>query len=426
MTIDVVVVGAGLAGLSAAHELRRLGLSCVVLEAAPRIGGRAWTQHPAPLGGAAFDAGASWLHAADRNPLAEIARRHGIGLRNSDDERTRHLRIGSRPATDSELAAYEACCIQFERVASARAAVPPDISLAEAVAPLRADPWTAAVETWEACQIAAADPRLLSVQDWHANLLEGANLSVDGGLGAFIVQALGPPLADCIRLNCPVQSITWNQSGGRVSVATPSGTVDATSCIVTVSTGVLRAGTITFAPSLPPATQAALDGLPMGLLTKVALRAPGAGRLGLPANSSVTQQVTADFAPSMGFLAWPQGRDHVIGFVGGHTAWALAAEGPAATIDFARAQWRDRMGADAVMGVAWLADWSAEPWHRGAYAYATPGHAAARAALAAPLGDGHLAFAGEAACADGLAGTVGGAWISGRNAAQRMATRPRG
>src|SRR6185312_16282553 len=71
--VDVVVIGAGLAGLGAATALRAVGRSALVLEASERIGGRAWTAYPAELGGVWFDMGAVWLHAAEHNPLVPIA-----------------------------------------------------------------------------------------------------------------------------------------------------------------------------------------------------------------------------------------------------------------------------------------------------------------------------------------------------------------
>jgi monoamine oxidase len=68
-------------------------------------------------------------------------------------------------------------------------------------------------------------------------------------------------------------------------------------------------------------------------------------------------------------------------------------------------------------GASLVTRWDSDPWVRGAYCYATPGHAGARDALAEPLADGHLTFAGEA-CHVGLAGTLAGAWLSGQQAAQ--------
>src|ERR1700732_2825239 len=75
--VDVVVIGAGLAGLGAATALRDAGRSALVLEAADRIGGRAWTTHPAELGGVWFDMGSVWLHNAETNPLVPIAQAAG-------------------------------------------------------------------------------------------------------------------------------------------------------------------------------------------------------------------------------------------------------------------------------------------------------------------------------------------------------------
>jgi monoamine oxidase len=170
---------------------------------------------------------------------------------------------------------------------------------------------------------------------------------------------------------------------------------------------------------LPSSHRAALDALPMGVLTKVALGATGEDRLDMPAQCALRARVAVRHSPAMSFLAWPQDEAHVIGFVGGSTAEALSAAGPKATEAFARQQLRAMLGAraDAALGAAVVADWAADRWNRGAYAYAMPGHAGARAALAAPLADGRLQFAGEAVATDGLAGTVGGAFESGQRAA---------
>jgi len=202
-------------------------------------------------------------------------------------------------------------------------------------------------------------------------------------------------------------------------VQTDRGALRGRAAIVTVSTGVLAAGGIAFTPDLPEPHRAAIDGLPMGVLTKVALAlGPGAPELG--PDAAVRRRVARSLEPGMTFLVRPLGASHVIGFVGGPAAQALGREGPAALEDFARSQWRDLFGARAELGPAVVADWSTDPWHRGAYAYARPGCAGARAALAAPLAEGTLAFAGEACRSDGLAGTVAGAWLDGVRAADAV------
>jgi monoamine oxidase len=81
------------------------------------------------------------------------------------------------------------------------------------------------------------------------------------------------------------------------------------------------------------------------------------------------------------------------------------------------------LGADAdhALGPAMVSNWADDPAFGGSYAFATTGNAGARAMLGVPVGDGHIVFAGEAVCADGLAGTVGGACLSGRRAARIVA-----
>src|SRR4051794_22609355 len=71
-SVDIAIIGAGAAGLGAAHALKNSGLGVVVLEARDRIGGRAWTIQPAP--GITFDVGCGWLHSADKNSFVDIAR----------------------------------------------------------------------------------------------------------------------------------------------------------------------------------------------------------------------------------------------------------------------------------------------------------------------------------------------------------------
>ena len=404
----VVVVGAGVAGLSAAAHLRAAGVDVTVLEAGPRIGGRARTVRPAVLGGAVLDLGASWLHAARSNPLVAMA---GVedGLVDSDALRSERLSIAGQPATAAEQAAYEACWAAVEGLAPSEA----DTSLAELMAPLADNPqiapWAPTIARWEGAIIAAADADVLSAQDWRRNLLPPPNLVAPGGLGDFVARRLG----GAVHLGTPVRRIRWDGPG--VSVEAAKGVVRAAACIVTVSTGVLAGDAIRFDPALPPDVLDAVDGLPMGLLSKVALPAHGANRLGLADDTTLVQQGAA----GMTFNAWPLGRAHLVGFVGGRAAWEVAGDDAAAEA-MARDQVRAMLGRVRLGRGADVTGWGADPLSRGAYAYARPGRAGSRAALAAAFPGERLLFAGEACRADGLAGTVGGAWLSGRDAAARL------
>ncbi len=406
MPDPILIIGAGVAGLAAAAALREAGHDLRILEAAPRIGGRA---HTTLIGAHAFDHGATWLHDADRNPLAALAARLGDPLIDADATRRRRVLVEGRPATEAELRHRMTTWDQVDALARAAA---DDIAYADAIAALRHDPWTATIEAWEACQIAAADPRDFGVHDWKLNALEGRNLALPQGIGAFVRERLGA-MAGPVELATPVTALDWR---GSITAETPRGRIRASACIITVSTAAL--GRIAFTPALPVAT----DGLPMGLLTKIAFRATGADRLDLAPDESVSQRVARDETP-LSLMAWPRGSDHVSVFLGGPGAWALSREGPDATVDFVRTRLRAWFGprADTALGAPVWTDWSRDPHHLGSYAYARPGHLQDRARLGAPLLDGRMVIAGEACRMDGLAGTVAGAYLDGERAAATVA-----
>jgi monoamine oxidase len=416
---DVLIIGAGLAGLGAAAAVREAGRRAVVLEASGRVGGRAWTAYPAALGGAWFDMGAVWFHDAGHNPLVPIALAAGDTLLRSDELRQERTFIGNRLATAEELAAYEAAWPRFEAMTDRILAAEGDVPLAEITNRLPDDPWARTIEAWEGPVICAADADRLSARDWRSNALNGGNLVPEGGIGAFVRRRLTAGLD--IRLDTPVTRIRWGGRGGGVTVETARGTLSAAACIVTVSTGVLAAGTLAFDPVLPARMTDAVAALPMGLAMKVALRATGADRLDLPLHCSVERMVSEPDMTLMPFQCWPFRRDYVQGWIGGSMAWELARAGDAAAMDYALGYLRSMFGSRAdrlfAGGASLVTHWEADPWVRGAYCYAVPGAAGARAALAEPVADGHLMFAGEA-CHVPYAGTLAGAWLSGQAAAK--------
>ena len=414
MTRDdgVVIVGAGVAGLAAAHVLRQDGVPVVLLEAGSRAGGRAWTSRPALLDGP-FDEGAQWLHDAQRNPLAFLAERCGEPVEEAFSGRARRVLVDGRPATSDEETALDRTWEGLDaRAEPLLAPDRPDVPLAAALDPN--DPWSATVGAWEGAIIAAADAERLSLRDWRLNSLEGKNLRVPGGLGALALRLLGGE----VELGTPALAVRWAEPWG-VSVETPRGTLRAGHCIVTVSTGVLAAEAIGFEPALPSPVQEAIHGLPMGLLSKVALRAAGADRLDLPDDCLVLPRIDPG-QPAASVNCWGWGGDRAVVFLGGQAAWDVAAAGPGAGEAFAHDLLRRLFGAradGAFRPGAVETGWGTDGLFRGAYAYAPPGCAGMRAKLAERVGEGRLLFAGEATRTDGLAGTVGGAYLAGVEAA---------
>ena len=410
MHCDILIIGAGAAGIAAARTALAAGRSVRILEARARVGGRALTDTSL---GVPFDLGATWLHDASRNPLTSLAQELGVALQDSDAARREITFLDGRRATAGEVAAYDAAWIAFEQAIAARAAAPGPDSPAAQAAP-RGGPWDATVAAWQGQVIAAWPLEAMSLRDFHANLLGGANLLPAGGLGALLAR-LAAPLP--VTLDAPVTRLRW---GGRQAVAEgPFGSVTARAVVCTVPTSLLAGNAIRFEPPLPLAVQVAAHDLPLGAAIKVGLRAAGDDRLGLPDHASTDRRL-ADGEDLIPITFWPSGQPVASAWIGGPLAAQLEREGPAAAEALVRAEIAARLGSRAPGAFrpgAVVSAWRSDPWSRGVYSHARVGAASARAVLAAPLADGRLCLAGEA-CHDGLAGTVGGAWLSGVAAAQ--------
>ncbi len=408
---DLLVIGAGAAGIAAARTAMEAGLGVVVLEARGRVGGRALTD-TARLG-LPYDLGATWLHQAATNPLVPLAEGLGVTLHDSDALRRERSQIGARVLTPAEDAAYSAAWAEAEaRIEAAARDGGPDRSLAEGMA--ATGPWAPAIEGWQGDIISAAPAGRVSLQDFHANALEGGNRLPEGGFGALVARlAEGLP----VMLDAPVTRLAW---GGREAVAEgPFGTIRARAVIVTIPTSLLAAGAIRFDPPLPAETLQAAHDLPLGQVVKAGFRVVGEERFGLPPFSSVDRLV-APGEPLVAMSLFPFARPVISCHVGGDAAQALEAEGDAAVEAFMRAEIATRFGAEALGCLApgpIVSEWGRDRWSRGVYSYARIGCAGARTILARPLAGGRLCLAGEATDT-GMAGTVGGAWRSGVVAAR--------
>ncbi len=407
---DLLVIGAGAAGIAAARTAMEAGRSVLVLEARGRPGGRALTD-TARLG-LPYDLGATWLHQAVTNPLVPLAEGLGVTLHDSDALRRERSQIGARPVTPAEDAAYSAAWAEAEaRIAAAApdgaANGAPDCSLAEGMG--STGPWAPTIEGWQGDIISAAPASRVSLRDFHANALDGGNRLPEGGFGALVAR-----LAEAlpIRFDAPVTRLAW---GGREAVAEgPFGTIRARAVVVTIPTSLLAGGAIRFDPPLPAETMQAAHDLPLGQVVKLGFRVEGEERFGLPPFSSVDRQI-APGEPLVAMSLFPFGRPVISCHVGGDAAQVLEAGGDAAVEAFMRGEIATRFGADACKVLRErpiVSEWGRDRWSRGVYSYARIGRADARATLARPLGGGRLCLAGEATDV-GMAGTVGGAWRSG-------------
>ncbi|MDQ1848841.1 NAD(P)/FAD-dependent oxidoreductase [Gemmobacter fulvus] len=402
--VDVVIVGAGAAGLSAAKSLRADGRSFVVMEAMGRIGGRALTTDTDF--GVPFDIGCAWLHAADRNPFYPEAQAAGWTLYHHDMALD-HLYFGARRADAADLDRMRAAEVAMAACLAA------DHGAEDRLAAVLADcHYLRASATFSGPMDFGADDDEISIADFLAAADLEPNYFTREGFGALI-HRWGADVPVC--LNTPVRRIRWDGPG--VAVDTDQGTQAARAVIVTVSTGVLQFDGITFAPALPERHQEAIFDLPMGLLTKIPIAVSGT-RLGLSPFDDLLMERHARH--DLFFLCFPFDLNLMVGFVGGDFAWELEAAGPEASVDFARDRLIDLFGSDTRrhLGHGMMTRWGGERWMRGAYAAARPGKAQARAVLAEPVA-GKIWFAGEA-LAGGLMQTAAGARLSGAAVAQAV------
>jgi monoamine oxidase len=401
--IDVAIIGAGAAGLGAAHALKDSGLSVIVLEARDRAGGRAHTIMAAP--DITFDLGCGWLHSADSNTFVDIA-----GRLNFEIDKTRPpWRLQNDAVFPPEqraefIAALDAFYDRTDEAASEAKKSGRDLAANLFLEPgNRWNPMIDAISTYiNGCELDE-----VSILDLDAYEDTGINWRVRRGYGA-LVAAYG---ASCpLALNCNVTRI--DHSGKRLRIETSLGALDAAKAVVTVPTNLIADEAIRFHPALPEKVNAA-RGLPLGLADKVMLALDEPESLPKDGNLRGATMRTA-----MGsFHLRPFGQPCIEGFFGGRFARELEDAGDGAIAAHSIDEIARLLGNDYRRKLKPLSEshWAHDPFARGSYSHALPGHAAARAVLAAPV-DGRLFFAGEATSPNFFS-TAHGARDSGERAA---------
>jgi monoamine oxidase len=397
---DIVIVGAGAAGVGAARRLAGSGLSTWMLEATSRVGGRACTQE---IRGLDLDLGCGWLHSADRNSWAAIAKSAGLPLDQSRPAwRAQFRNLGFAPADQAE--AWKA----FESWTQRLATIPPASDRAvDALDPT--SPWNAHIRAIVSF-ISGASLEHLSAADYVAYDESSGenNWRLRGGYGSLVAQSL--PGETHLHLATPVESIAVTGRG--VTVSTRSGAIDARAVILTVSSAVLAGETIKLPKELDAWRERARN-LPLGLNEKLFLEIVGAAPF--EPETHVTGNPHDEGTAS--YYIRPFGWPIIECFFGGARARALCEEGVAAGFDFAIGQLAALFGTGIRGSLRPLvaSSWSRMARVGGAYSYALPGQSGARSALARPFDD-RVFFAGEATSPEDFS-TAHGAHDSGVRAA---------
>jgi monoamine oxidase len=400
---DIVVIGAGAAGIAAARRIQAANRKVIVVEASDQIGGRCLTD--STTFDVPFDRGARWLHNPDTNPMIKLART--VGLDAAPTTLGQKIRIGRRKARAGETEEFLAALVRANRAIDDASRGKADVSGAS-VLPKDLGDWAGTAEFVLGANATGKDLKDVSVIDKARGQDRSAVIACRQGLGTLIAKLGGElPLA----LSMPAIRITW--SGRDVTVETPAGKIAARAAIVTVSSNVLAAGNIKFTPDIPKRQLDAASKLSLGSYDRIALQLPGnpleLGRDDVvieQSNSTRTALLYANVASSsLCFIdvAGSFGRD-------------LTAQGEPAMAAFA-VEWLTKLfGSEIAAKVkkTGVTRWNAAPFILGAMSAAVPGGQPSRKILTEPIGS--LFLAGEATH-ETLWGTVDGAWESGERAA---------
>jgi monoamine oxidase len=400
---DIVVIGAGAAGVAAARRIQAANRSVIVVEAAGRIGGRCLTD--TATYGVPFDRGARWLHSPDTNPMVRLAR--SAGLEVSPAPLGQKIRIGRRYARAGETEEFLAALVRANRAIDDASHGRADMSCAAAL-PKDLGDWAGTAEFVLGASFTGRDLKDVSVMDKARAQDRTAAIASRQGLGTLIAR-LGEQLP--LALSTPASHVTWN--GRDVTVETPAGRVAARAAIITVSSNVLAAGNIRFTPDMPKRQLDAAAKLSLGSYDRIAVHLPG-NPLGLARDDVLIEQSNSTKTALM--LANLAGSPLCTIDVAGSFGRDLAAQGEPAMTAFAR-EWLTKLfGSEIASGIkkAGATNWNAAPFVLGAMSSAAPGWQPSRRILTEPVGC--LFLAGEATH-ETLWGTVDGAWESGERAA---------
>lgn len=406
MDVDLLIVGAGAAGIGASKAARWLGLDHLVLEASHRIGGRAYTEEAAP--GIHFDLGCHWLHSAKRNPLTQLVQPYEMEIRKHWSWRSSIFRdrrwIDGSKARDFEVGADDAIVELAKRGE--------DVALSQAYD--QESEWAPLLNYWISLNH-SNDPDQVSIRDFvdYEETGENQDWPVKQGLGTLIAR-FGADTP--VRLNSAVTGIDYR--GSKATVKTNAGNIRTSCVLLTVSTGVLNAGDIDFTPVLPEWKRDAFHNLPLGNHNRICLVFD---RDVFGGYGQDTATYHDDDDPPMNFEIRPFDQNCAVAVTGGRFADWLERAGQQASIDYARERLVKMYGSDAGRHIenVRVSAWRGDPWIRGAYSATRPGAYGARHMLAEPVDD-KIYFAGEAT-SENFMDTAHGAYISGVREVLRLA-----
>ncbi|WP_396668153.1 flavin monoamine oxidase family protein [Microbacterium sp. R86528] len=423
-SVDTIVVGAGVAGLTAARLLTGAGKRVVVLEARDRVGGRVWTDR---RDGLITDLGASWIHGTVDEPVAAAA--------TAFDMATMEFTVGgyqpdSRPIAYYGVSGQRLSDADARQFASDIHAV--DATLAEVVAgsaahdsyrhvtdaAITAQNWDdeRALRVREYMEHRSEEQYGASIEDLAAHGLDDDYIEGDEVVFPDGYDRLAQHLAEGldVRLEHVVLKVHWSAAG--VVISTDHGTFTAANSVITVPVGVLQSDDFVIEPALPQPNAGALSRLQMNAFEKIILRFEHKFW------DSDVYAIRQQGPEGRRWHSWYDltslhGEPTLLTFAAGATAREIRGWSEARVVRSILDQLR-RLYADAVAEPrnVRITHWQDDPFARGSYAFMRVGSTTAdHDDLATPVG-GVLHLAGEATWTDDPA-TVPAALASGHRAA---------
>ena len=418
---DVVVVGAGMAGLTAARALLERGLTVCVVEAQDRVGGRVLTRR---VRDTAVELGAEFVHGRPAE-LWALIEEAGVTAVERDGSMVESEGDGVISECDEEggfsildeLEDYKGPDCGFleymERMDVDEQDQPMLVRYVEGFNAADArDASVIALGVQQKAEDAIAGDRMWHVREGYARLPEYL---------AERVAALGGAL----RLGLPVEEIRWER--GAVEVRCAGGeTVRGRHVVATLPLGVLQAGVVRFSPEPEDRLEIAAR-MRMGQVVRFTLVFREAFWHGLEPQPQMTKMsflFSLDEVPGVWWTPHPEPEATLTGWVGGPRSDALAALTADAVGEQACATLARVFGLEAADVLAGLVacetyDWRNDPWSRGAYSYIPAGEIDSPRALGVPVED-TLYFAGEHTDVTGHWGTVHAAMRSGLRVAAQV------
>ena len=410
---EVVVIGAGAAGLAAADELSRDGREVLVLEARERVGGRCLTRRMAGLD-IPVELGAEFIHGEARATRKLL---RAAGLKAVDSNRQQRTLEGGRLRPVNGFA-------EAQRAVQGGISLERDLSFHAFLAARKIPEKTRALATLMVQGFDAADPRRVSARSIIEEWGEGGSLGdsqprPQGGYGPLLDWLARSLVARGVqlRLQSVVQRIDWRRGSvvvrGRF-LGEPFA-VRAKRAVITLPLGVLQSRRIIFSPALK-AKREALEKLASGPVIRVAMRFDRAFWESRAPGVAFFHNPKAPF-PTF-WTPLPMRAPLLTAWAGGPKAARMTGWGDKRLVAAALKSIESVLPRSAPLVQAYVQDWQQDPFARGGYSYVRVGGEHAREELAAPLAD-TLYFAGEATDAE-EAGTVAGALRSGRRVAKEL------